>query len=93
MLVGTKSDRFFENGALLNEDAKYDEFRQEHDDQLLNYPDEDSDGIPSPKSDASISQVARMYAKRKGFTKFYETSSLIGSNVKTVFDEAVELIY
>mmetsp|Transcript_22732 Transcript_22732/g.28122 ORF Transcript_22732/g.28122 Transcript_22732/m.28122 type:complete len:83 (+) Transcript_22732:673-921(+) len=40
-----------------------------------------------------ISVIAKMYANRKGFANFYETSSLFSSNVKTVFDEAVEVTY
>ena len=50
----------------------------------------ETEGDESPNS---ISVIARKYAKRKGFAKYYETSSLFGSNVKTVFDEAIEVTY
>ena len=37
--------------------------------------------------------MAKTYAKRKGFARYLATSSLLGENVKTVFDEAIELTF
>ena len=37
-----------------------------------------------------IHKLAAFYAKQKGFAKYLQTSSLFGTNVKNVFDEAIE---
>ena len=37
-----------------------------------------------------IHKLAAIYAKRKGFAQYLQTSSLLGSNVKNVFDEAIQ---
>jgi len=34
--------------------------------------------------------MAQLYAKRKGFARYFATSSLFGTNVKNVFDEAIQ---
>ena len=37
-----------------------------------------------------IHKMAALYAKKKGFAQYLQTSSLFGTNVKNVFDEAIE---
>ena len=40
-----------------------------------------------------INVMARVWAKKKNFACYLPTSSLFGSNVKNVFDEAIERTY
>ena len=34
--------------------------------------------------------MAQLYARKKGFARYFATSSLFGTNVKNVFDEAIQ---
>ena len=40
-----------------------------------------------------INTMAKLWSKRKGFTHYYKTSSLFGTNVKNIFDEAIQQTY
>ena len=44
-------------------------------------------------SSTQITRIAEMYSQKKGFDAHYETSSLFGTNVKNVFDEAIHSCY
>jgi len=95
-LVGTKSDKVFENGIHFSEEVKgvsdSDAFNKKASSMQL--IEDDSIHTQQEEEELNdISVIAKMYANRKGFANFYETSSLFSSNVKTVFDEAVEVTY
>lgn len=107
ILVGTKSDKVFENGQLMeeyDEDMEdthqknlFEEFGDGNNDANLSRDSGlryDEDGVIQTDEDLNdINVMAKMYAKRKGFHKYYATSSLFGTNVKNVFDEAIEQTY
>ena len=38
----------------------------------------------------TIHNLAQLYATKNGFAKYLQTSSLFGTNVKNVFDEAIQ---
>ena len=41
------------------------------------------------KVNNDINKLAQLYAKSKGFEQYLQTSSLMGTNVKNVFDIAI----
>lgn len=109
ILVGTKSDKVFQSGAAILQkhddeiiQEEKDNMEEELDAILLNANEIDETASQEQSSFMKSQQVedpnnidviAKAYAKRKGFAKYLATSALFGSNVKTVFDEAIELTY
>ena len=94
--MGTKSDKVFENGMAFeeeNKDEMFDQYLMKDKNNLNIFSGETIHTEISEEDSHDINFIARMYAKRKGFLKFYDTSALFGSNVKTVFDEAIEQTY
>ena len=107
ILVGTKSDRVFENQGFQNDDfvkESIQNFFQEQNgsnsDMSHHYTDDENQFDTTANQEdvneldeeqkKDINTMAKFWAKRKGFACYLPTSSLLGENVKNIFDEAIQ---
>ena len=67
------------------------EANQEHEGDSDDEEEQKELDVDDDSSD--INNMAKRWGKKKGFKIYLETSSLFGTNVKNVFDEAIQSTY